>query len=136
MLFLLKVLGRFGFPQSSLMVNPQLGCMRLQEAALLPPLDLTKPTNLIQSHNLNKPSTTSSIQIPLSRKRETFELNKKIKRKTKGKIGRPCKNKLQNMMKDDNILHQIENENQDELFRDDPELRKEFAQFKWSLHLH
>lgn len=113
------------------MVNPQLGG--------IPQFDISH--NFMSPHNLNKPSRNVSNESIGSKERSGIDdsnNNKKVKRKT-GKVGRPCKNKLQiNAQKQDgnggNIPRQIENDSQEELFRDDPELNREFAQFKWSLH--
>nr|XP_022919298.1 uncharacterized protein LOC111428124 isoform X1 [Onthophagus taurus] len=138
--YISQVLGRFGFPQSSLMVNPQLGGLRASSTGV-PPLDLSSPTQI----NLETRNAVSTILDSPNENQNENEIKnwpshgininqvKKNNNKKRGRIGRPTgkivKTKLLNVNRSVNV------ENINEEFQDDPELRKEFEQFKWALHM-
>ncbi|GJQ84475.1 hypothetical protein Trydic_g15676 [Trypoxylus dichotomus] len=130
--YISQVLGRFGFPQSSLMINPQLGGLR--GVSIQPPLDLSAPAHI----NLETHTAVSTIVDDRDRSNEAgvawsqYGFNLKKNHKRRGRIGRPPGTKNQKLKEN---VKPIAVEPIHDDFPDDPELRKEFEQFKWTLHL-
>lgn len=111
------------------MVNPQLGSIRTVPS--LPPL----PSNLqspeetrtaVSSILLNE--STSDLSWPsISPEIENHAIT--IKRK----VGRPPGSKNKRQRKD--VIKIIQDDGNPEEFQDDPELCREFQQFRWALHM-
>lgn len=113
------------------MVNPQLGGIRSESR--LPPIDLTVPhPAILESKNAIKHILKSE-----PKNENNWESTKKLNRK-KGRVGRPpgSKNCRNQCKEDENALKQIQSDSNHDEFQDDPELSREFAQFKWTLHMN
>ncbi|KAF2891856.1 hypothetical protein ILUMI_14292 [Ignelater luminosus] len=155
--YISQVLGRFGFPQTNLMVNPQLG--GLAGILPLPPLDLSNRMNqegneetssavsgLLMSEsgstqqwmNLTNASNSSSSSSSSSSTSSSNRLPyiPRMSRK-RGRLGRPPGSRNRKQIKEEfPILKQIRDEPNPDEFQDDPELSREFQQFRWTLHLN
>lgn len=141
---MLQVLGRFGFPQANLMINPQLG--GLSRALPLPPLDLTcnsianeetssAVTSLLLSENCNSSAQETLMNLSTSLLNNS-SFNSKCSKK-KNRLGRPPGSKNRKWIKEEYpVLKQIRDDSTTDEFQDDPELNREFQQFRWSLHLN
>lgn len=110
------------------MVNPQLGSIRS-----VPPL-LPLPSPSLQSPEETR-SAVSSILIneanaDLSWQNARSEIETP---KPKRKAGRPPGSRNKRQRKD--IIKMIQDDGNPEEFQDDPELCREFQQFKWALHM-
>lgn len=123
-----KVLGRFGFPQRSLMVNPQLGCIN-SIAALSP---FTANTNLQTTDETRNAvssilvgdnlSSGSSKRIGIDNNSYgTVKRRKLYRKRNRGRRNDTTK-----------LAQEIVNTDE---FQDDPELNREFQQFKWTLRM-
>ncbi|KAI4459137.1 hypothetical protein MML48_6g00001696 [Holotrichia oblita] len=131
--YISQVLGRFGFPQSSLMINPQLGGLR--GVSVQPPLDLSAPAHI----NLETHTAVSTILEDREKSNEAGTswpqynmYNVKKTHKKRGRIGRPPGTKSQKAKEN---VKSVAVEAIHDDFPNDPELRKEFEQFKWTLHM-
>ncbi|KAJ8952920.1 hypothetical protein NQ318_006537 [Aromia moschata] len=125
--YISQVLGRFGFPQSSLMVNPQLGGIKE-----LPPIpDI--PENKIKSRELQSAISSITPENPLppgvANNALTFEEFEEMNELTKKRRGRPpgSSNKKQKFNLANGTLAQD--------FKDDPELSQELEQFATMFNL-
>ncbi|KAF5284030.1 hypothetical protein FQA39_LY17163 [Lamprigera yunnana] len=134
--YISQVLGRFGFPQSNLMINPQLG--GLSGTLSLIPTEFstvnreaieetsTAVSTILQENNrswINETVCSSSSPYTKLISKTSVQKNK-------------LKNKNKKYIKDNTIaLNEVEDEVNDE-FQDDPELSREFQQFKWNLHFN
>lgn len=130
--YISQVLGRFGFPQNSLMVNPQLDGIRVVPQLLQ--LDIT-PIN-------ERKVMGSSILLPDNMQpwaakmpRVTMAMTPRMVKK-RGRIGRPPGSKNRQIKEEENVIKQIQTEPTCDEFQDDPELSREFEQFKWTLHMN
>lgn len=116
------------------MVNPQLGGLR--GVSVQPPLDLSTPAHI----NLETHTAVSTILDDRDKCSEAgtawaqynFASVKKG-HKRRGRIGRPPGTKSQKLK--ENNVKPVAVETIHDDFPDDPELRKEFEQFKWTLHM-
>lgn len=130
--YISQVLGRFGFPQTSLMVNPQLNGIKDANSKETSPNSVQLQNSLVTSllngdylKNNNHLMQRSKIRVTGGGQR----LNKK-----KVKISKPTVNIYK--MEEENVIREIQTENNGDEFQDDPELSREFEQFKWTLHLN
>lgn len=130
--YISQVLGRFGFPQNSLMVNPQLDGIKVVPFA--PQLDYTFP---LSERNMERPNLliAENIQPSWSLKPFRNSLPGQRSSKKRGRIGRPPGSRNKQFREEENVIKQIQCENTCDEFQDDPELSREFEQFKWTLHL-
>lgn len=136
------------------MVNPQLG--GLAGMLPLPPLDLSNRINqegneetssavsgLLMSEsgntqhwmhlvNASSSSGSSSSALPSNRLPYAPRMGRK-----RGRLGRPPGSRNRKQIKEEfPILRQIREEPNPDEFQDDPELSREFQQFRWTLHLN
>ncbi|KAK4883499.1 hypothetical protein RN001_006818 [Aquatica leii] len=139
--YISQVLGRFGFPQSNLMVNPQLGGI----SGSLPVI----PMVFSMSNHEAIEETSSAVSTILHENNRSWaeDIDSSSGSITNYSpytklISRKCgkKNKLKNKNKkyakeNVSILKEVGEEVTDE-FQDDPELSREFQQFKWNLHFN
>ncbi|KAJ8959519.1 hypothetical protein NQ314_006255 [Rhamnusium bicolor] len=115
------VLGRFGFPQSSLMVNPQLG--GIKELPPMPNIQETKSKSRELQSAISSIMPENPMPPGLATNTLTFEEFEEINELTKKRRGRPPGSS--------NKKHKFDltcgNLTQD--FKDDPELSQELEQF-------
>lgn len=120
--YISQVLGRFGFPQGSLMINPQLGGIKQ-----LPPLPELTEFNRPPSTELQNAISSISVDGPFSMP-SLLDRNLQpnvIKRKKR--LGRPPGSKNRKLRAESrNIAHD---------FQDDPELNQELQQFAINLNM-
>ncbi|XP_017778640.1 PREDICTED: uncharacterized protein LOC108564198, partial [Nicrophorus vespilloides] len=125
--YISQVLGKFGYLQNSLMVNPQLGGLTLPFLPIPPQTEVpdlgnvetrNAVSNLLQENPNTWPQSSQTAQT-LKRRGRPRGSNKRSS-KTK-----PFRNRKQYLRA---------NEGMDD-FTDDPELRKELEQFQWALHM-
>lgn len=111
------------------MVNPQLGCIRTVPS--FSPL----PSNL-QSHEETR-SAVSSILLNDSNSDLSWPtISPEVENRassSKRKVGRPPGSKNKRQRKD--VIKIMQDDGNPEEFQDDPELCREFQQFKWALHM-
>lgn len=113
------------------MVNPQLGGIRSESQ--LPPLDLTLPhPAILESRNAIK-----NILKSEPNHENNWDSTKRLNRR-RGRVGRPpgSRNYKNQCKEEENALRQIQSDSNQDEFQDDPELSREFAQFKWTLHMN
>lgn len=115
------------------MINPQLGGLR--GVSVQPPLDLSAPAHI----NLETHTAVSTILEDREKSNEAGTswpqysvYNVKKPHKKRGRIGRPPGTK--NQKTKENVKSVAAEAIHDD-FPNDPELRKEFEQFKWTLHM-
>ncbi|KAF5270125.1 hypothetical protein FQR65_LT17905 [Abscondita terminalis] len=138
--YISQVLGRFGFSQSNLMVNPQLGgisgCFPLVPMVFsmsnhegAEETSSAVSTILHDIRSWNEDVDSSSSGTPNYSPYEKL-INRKCVKKSR------LKNKNMIYAKENvNILKDVGEEVIDE-FEDDPELSREFQQFKWNLQIN
>lgn len=137
--YISQVLGRFGFPQNSLMVNPQLdgikGSSGFSQFTLQTPT--VRPNSLVSSLLAVGDSLKKSSQWIDDRQLNLKGCNQQ-RLSRKRKVGRSLvsKNRCFGRNDEENVMKQIQNENNVDEFQDDPELSREFEQFKWTLHMN
>lgn len=119
------------------MVNPQLGSIRntppppaVVPAATQVPADETR--NAVSSILDGEPN--NNLLWPSIQSIGHFMNNSQNNARPKRKLGRPpgSKNKKQ---RKEGVAKILQEEANADDFQDDPELRKEFQQFKWTLHM-
>ncbi|KAK5650970.1 hypothetical protein RI129_001999 [Pyrocoelia pectoralis] len=136
--YISQVLGRFGFPQSNLMINPQLGGISGTSTSI--PIELSNICNVQETSNavstiineVNNKSWMEEIDNFMSPQLITDTCKKN--RRT-GKRG-PLRIKSEKHDKEEiSFLKAVSEEVNDE-FKDDPELNREFQQFRRNIHLN
>lgn len=123
----IKVLGRFGFPQSSLMVNPQLG--GIKELPLITEPSETKSKSRELQSAISSIMPENPMPAELGNSSLTFEEFEEINELTKKRRGRPpgSSNKKHKFNLNGGTLAQD--------FKDDPELSQELEQFATMFNL-
>nr|XP_023013236.1 uncharacterized protein LOC111503216 [Leptinotarsa decemlineata] len=125
--YISQVLGRFGFPQTNLMINPQLGSIRKLPPLPPPPIEKVEKPKLRELETAissitpitNRPVSTST---PIS-----FEEFEKINEKSRKKRGRPKAFNVNSAKR--SKMSSVE-------FQDDPELSQELEKFAMKFKLN
>ncbi|KAL3278487.1 hypothetical protein HHI36_013806 [Cryptolaemus montrouzieri] len=123
--YISQVLGRFGFPQCNLMVNPQLGGIKE-----LPPLLDLRDFNDISTDELQNAISSITTDGNIFMPETTFQNNfRQIHRKKR--LGRPPGSKNKKNLIGETSRGPIINQD----FQDDPELSEQLQQFAMNLNI-
>lgn len=133
-----QVLGRFGVPAGSLMVNPQLGGFKTM--SLTPNSSCTSSPLSDEGRFDASRALMSQDDVrwgSFSNSSEQQNGGSSHARKRRGSSNRKTNSCNQVNIDDEEteMLKQIRQAALDEDFADDPELSKEFEQFSWALHV-